>query len=325
MAITIARRRFFTLATGSAFGAFAPFAQAAEKTSRLGVVSGRLRDADFFSAFFDELRLFGVTEGQNLTVLPDGFGLRNDQLPATAAAITKAAPDVILATGDVAARIVQDATHAIPIVANCDDMIAAGLVRSLARPGGNITGISLLATELDGKRLDFLMEMAPGAKRIATLSDASSNPTKIQALKDAASSRGVEVANYAVSSPDGIAPAIDAAKTWGASALNVLATIFFSVHRRTVIDRANAISLPAIYQWPDMAEDGGLMAYGPRLTTIYRQIARQAVKILHGVSPADLPVEQPTTFELVINLKTAKAIGHDVPAGLVDRADKIIE
>jgi putative tryptophan/tyrosine transport system substrate-binding protein len=328
MALTIPRRKFVALATGaSAFGAFTQltFGQGAEQTYRLGVVSGRLRDADIFVALFDELRLFGVTESQNLTVLPDGFGVRNEQLSAAAAAVIKAAPNVIVASGDPAARIVQDATHTTPIVANCDDMIAAGLVRSLARPGGNITGISLLATELDGKRLDILIEAVPGARRIATLSDASSSPTKIQALQDAARSRGVELANYPVSSPDGIAPAIDAAKAWGAAALNVLATLFFSVHRRIVIDRANATSLPAIYQWPDMAEDGGLIAYGPRLTTIYRQLARQVVKVLRGVSPGDLPVEQPTTFELVINLKTAKAIGHEVPAELADRSDKIIE
>jgi putative ABC transport system substrate-binding protein len=328
MAVTIARRKLVALGIGAAaFGGLTQsrLARGQAQTYRLAVVAGRARDADIFGTFFDELRLSGIVEGQNLTVLPGGFGLRNEQFAGVAAAVVNAAPHVIVPSGDLAARIVQDATHAIPIVAITDDMIAAGLVRSLARPGGNITGVSLLSVELNGKRLEILMEAAPGARRIATLSDANSDPKKFLALQDAVRSRGIELANYAVSSPEGIAPAIDAAKSWGATALNVLATQFFSVNRHVVIDRANAARLPAIYQWPDMAEDGGLIGYGPRLTTIYRQVARQVVKILQGVKPADLPVEQPTTFEFVINLKTAKAIGHEVPASLVARADQVIE
>jgi ABC transporter substrate binding protein len=227
------------------------------QTSRLGILAGRPRNADVFEAFFDELRLFGFAE-----VLPDGFGLRNEQFPKIATATVNAAPNVIIPIGDPAARIVQDTTRTIPIVAISDDMIAAGLVRSLARPDGNITGVSLLATELDGKRLEILMQAVPGAHRIATLSDAGSDPRKFQTLQDAVHSRGVELTNYAVSSSEGIAPAIDAAKSWGATALNVLATPLFSVNRRIVIDRANATRLPTIFQWPDMAEDGGLIGYG---------------------------------------------------------------
>jgi putative ABC transport system substrate-binding protein len=326
MAIRIGRRKFLSALSGAAATwPLAARAQGEEQTSRLGILAGRPRNADVFEAFFDELRLFGFAEGQNLTVLPDGFGLRNEQFPKIATATVNAAPNVIVPIGDPAARIVQDTTRTIPIVAISDDMIAAGLVRSLARPEGNVTGVSLLATELDGKRLEILMEAVPGAHRIATLSDASPDPTKFQALQDAVHSRGVELTNYAVSSSEGIAPAIDAAKSWGATALNVLATPLFSVNRRIVIDRANATRLPTIFQWPDMAEDGGLIGYGPRLTTIYRQIARQVAKVMRGVKPTDLPVEQPTTFELVINLKTAKALGVTVPSALLTRADEVIE
>jgi putative tryptophan/tyrosine transport system substrate-binding protein len=325
VAFEIGRRQFITALGGAAAFGQSTFAQAAEQTYRLGFVLGRARDEDIVAAFFDELRLFGVAEGQNLTVLPDGFGLRNEQFPEIAAATVSAAPDVIVTAGDFAARIVQNATHKIPIVAIVDDMISAGLVSSLARPRGNITGVSLLATELDGKRQGILIEAVPAARQLATLSDATLKPRDFQALQDGAHLRGIELANYSVSSPEGIAPAIDAAKASGAAALNVLATPLFSVNRRVVIDRANVTRLPAIYQWPDMAEEGGLIGYGPRLTTIYRQIARQVVKVLRGVKPADLPIEQPTTFEFVVNLKTAKAIGHEVPAGLVARADKVIE
>jgi len=328
MAISFARRRFVAFAAGTA--AFCGLtqsilAQDAKQTYRLGVVSGLGHDTIVSQAFFDELGLFGVIEGQNLTVVPGSFDSRNEQFAAVAATIVKAAPDVIVASGDLAARTVLDATQKIPIVATSDDMIAAGLVRSLARPVGNITGISLLATELDGKRLGILIEAVPAARRIAVLSDAHSDPKKFQAMQDSVRSQGIELTNYAVSSPEGIAPAIDAAKASGATALNVLATPLFSINRRIVIDRANTARLPAIYQWPDMAEDGGLIGYGARLTTIYRQIARQVVKVLRGAKPSDIPVEQPTTFELVINLQAAKAIGYEVPAGLVARADKLIE
>jgi putative ABC transport system substrate-binding protein len=328
MAISFARRKFVAFAAGiAAFGTLTQsvLAQDAKQTYRLGVVSGLGHDTIVSQAFFDELRLFGVIEGQNLTVVPGSFDSRNEQFAAVAATIAKAAPDVIVASGDLAARTVLDATQRIPIVATSDDMIAAGLVRSLARPGGNITGISLLATELDGKRLEILIEAVPAARRIAVLSDAHSDPKKFQAMQDAVRSQGIELTNYAVSSPEGIVPAIDAAKASGATALNVLATPLFSINRRIVIDRANTARLPAIYQWPDMAEDGGLIGYGARLTTIYRQIARQVVKVLRGAKPSDIPVEQPTTFELVINLQAAKAIGYEVPAGLVARADKLIE
>jgi putative tryptophan/tyrosine transport system substrate-binding protein len=141
--------------------------------------------------------------------------------------------------------------------------------------------------------------------------------------------RGVELLVFGVARPDEIAPAINDAKASGAEALKFLATPLFSVpgssNNRVVLERIAAVRLPAIYQWPEAAEEGGLAAYGPRFTQVYRQRARLLVKVLRGAKPADLPVEQPTNFELVINLKAAKAIGHEVPAGLVLRADKVIE
>jgi putative tryptophan/tyrosine transport system substrate-binding protein len=166
------RREFMTLLGGAGARLFASnptSAQAAGRTYRLGVLTGRARDSDFFAAFFDELHLFGISERENLTVLPEGFNLRNEEFPIMAAALVKAAPDVIVAGGQFAARITHEATRTIPIVALADDMIEAGLVRSLARPGGNITGISLLDTELDGKRQDILIEAVPGVRRIAAL------------------------------------------------------------------------------------------------------------------------------------------------------------
>jgi putative ABC transport system substrate-binding protein len=205
-------------------------------------------------------------------------------------------------------------------------MVASGLITSLSRPGGNITGFSMLSPELDGKRLDILIEAVPSARRMATLTDLTQTPqSHIKALQEAARTRHVELSVFGVARPDDIASATDAAKTSGAQAVNVLASSLLSANRRLVIERMTALRLPAIYQWPEIADEGGFAAYGPRQTLLFRQRAQMVVKILRGAKPADIPVEQPTQFELVINLLAAKAIGHEVPAGLTLRADKLIE
>jgi putative ABC transport system substrate-binding protein len=211
-----------------------------------------------------------------------------------------------------------------------EDMVAEGLVTSLARPGGNITGISLLSPELDSKRQEILIEAVPGARRIAAMADSNSAPAyHLEALEHAARSRGVELSVFRVDGPGEIISAIDAAKASGAEALNFLASPLFSVpgsqSNRVVLDRVTAARLPAIFQFPETAEAGALAGYGPRITDLYRQRARIAAQVLRGIKPADIPVQQPDRFELVINLKTAKAIGVEVPATLVARADKLID
>ena len=277
-------------------------------------------------AFFDELRGLGFVEGHNLQIVAGGFGLREDQSTEVAATVAKSAPDVILCTHDQAVRAIQEATHTVPIVGLSVDMVAAGFVRSFARPGGNITGVSLLSAELNGKRQDLLMEAMPGARRIAALVDPTiTQPAELQALQNAARARGVEVAVFSAGTPELIAPAMDKAKEWGATALNVLSAPLFSINRRLVIERAAALGLPAIYEWAEMAEEGGLIAYGARLTLLYRQLARLIVKVLRGVKPEDIPVEEPAKFDLVVNLKTAKAIGLTLPESFLARADEVIE
>ena len=288
------------------------------------------RDRAPVAALFDELRLNGFIENQNIEVLPGGFDARDEQLAELAAALVKAAPDVIVVGPELPLRAVQTATRTVPLVGMSEDLVAEGLVTSLSRPGGNITGISLLSPELDGKRQDILIEAVPGARRIAAMFDSKVTPAyHLQVLQRAARSRGIELAIYGVNEPGDIGSAIDAAKASGAEALNFLATPLFSVpgsrNNQIVMDRIAAIRLPAIFQWPETAEFGAILGYGPRFTDIYRQRARIVVKILRGAKAADIPVEQPTRFELVINLKAAKTIGHEVPAGLVLRADKVIE
>jgi putative tryptophan/tyrosine transport system substrate-binding protein len=201
------------------------------------------------------------------------------------------------------------------------------LVPSLRNPGANITGVSILGPELNGKRQDILMEAAPSASHIAILSDPdSTTAAQLRVLQDAARVRNVELSIYQVTKRDDIAPAIDAVKSSGATALNVAASALLFNNREVILQRVAALKLPAIYQWPEMAEVDGMLGYGPRIVQIYRDIlARQVVAVLRGTKPADMPVEQPTRFELVINLKAAKAIGHEIPASLVLRADKVIE
>ena len=322
------RRDFITLVGGAAV--FAPLAASAQepgRTYRLGGLHSSPRDAPHHVALFDELRRLAFIDGQNLTVDGRGYGLRQEQLPAHAAELVKTKVDVILCGGDAAIRAAQQATATIPILALTDDMVGAGLVRSLANPGGNTTGVSILATELDGKRQEILMELMPDARRMATLADPNTTaPRQLQALQDGARAHGIELSLHRVGRLEEIAPAIGAAKAAGAAALNVLATPLFFNNRRIVFERVGALRLPAIYQWPEMAEEGGLLAYGPRIVDLYRRVlSKQLVKLLRGIKPADIPVEQPTVFELVINLKTANAIGLVAPPTFLLRADKVVK
>jgi putative ABC transport system substrate-binding protein len=321
------RRDFITMIAGSATAwSLAARAQEAGRTYQIGVVTGALHDAPHFAAFFDELRSLGFVDGQNLQVLPGSFGLSNEQMAGAAVVFAKSSADLVICVGDATILAARQANPNMPIIGISNDLVGRGLVQSLARPGGNTTGISILANDLDGKRQDILIEAVPGAKRMAALADPSvTTQERLHALQDAVRGRGVELATFTAATPADIAPAIKAAKASGAAGLNVLAAPLFSVSRRILLGEAAQLRLPAIYEWPDMAEDGGLIGYGPRRPAINRLAAHQVAKVLQGVKPADIPVEQPTRFELVINLQTAKVIGHDVPANLVARADKVIE
>jgi putative tryptophan/tyrosine transport system substrate-binding protein len=322
------RREFITL-LGGATEAWPPVARAQEpgRTYRLGGLTPSPRDAPHYAALFDELRRLGFIEGQNLTIDWRGYRVGPEQFPDIAVELIKAKVDVIFCAGDVAVHAAQQATATIPVLAVTDDMVGSGLVRSLARPGGNTTGVSIFATELDGKRQDILIEAVPGLRRLAALADVNaSTPQHLQVLEDAARSRGAELSIQRIATSEEIVPAIDAAKTSDTAALNVLSSPLLFANRLIIMERTAALHLPAIYQWAEMANEGGLIAYGPRLLQMFRELGRrQLIKLFRGAKPADLPVEQPTQFDLVINLRTAKAIGHEIPAGLVLRADEVIE
>jgi putative tryptophan/tyrosine transport system substrate-binding protein len=323
------RREFITLLGGAAatlLDISAASAQEPGRTYRIGVLAFQPRTAPHYVAMLDELRRAGFVESQNLVVPGRGWALRAEQLPETAAELVKAKVDVIFCpSGDLAIRAAQQATATIPILAVTDDMVGSGLVPSLARQGGNTTGMSILASELDVKRLEILHEFVPQARRIAALADPTTISTRAQ-VASAARDLGVEVVRFEAQSPDEIDRALDAMAAAKVEAVNVLASPLLNTSRRQIIDRLRDARLPGIYQWPESAEDGGLLAYGPRIVQIFREIvARQLVRLLRGAKPADLPVEQPTKFELVINQRTAKALGLDVPPTLLARADEVIE
>jgi len=322
------RREFIIILSGAAAAwPLATRAQEAGRTYRLGGLSAGPRDAPYFVAMFESLRRLGFIEGQNVAVYWRSFAPDVDRVSDFAADLVKADVDAILASGDLATRAAQGATQSIPILATSDDMVRSGLVNSLARPEGNPTGISMFSTELDGKRQEILIEAVPGLRRMAALADSATTAFRqLQSLQDAARARNVELSIQRITRPEEIAAAIDAAKTWGAAALNVLASPVLFGNRQIVLERVAALRLPAIYQFPEVAQDGGCVAYGPRLVKIFGElVTRQLVKLLRGTKPADVPVEQPTKFDLVFNLKTAKALGLTIPPTLLATADEVIE
>jgi putative ABC transport system substrate-binding protein len=322
----VKRRTFIAALGGAAAWPLAVSAQEAGRTYRIGFLTPAGRESPAVLAFLDELRLNGFIEGQNLVVDPAGFEVRREQIDERAEALVKAAPDAIIGGPELQLRALQAATRTIPLIGMSEDMVGVGLVASLARPGGNITGMSILSPELDGKRQDILIESVPHIRKLAALADSKVTPLgHVEALKEAAQRRGVELSVFGVAGSEEIVSAIDNAKASGAEALNLLATPLFSVPGSPVIKRVAELRMPAIYQWPETAEGGGFAAYGPRFTQVFRQRAQMVVKVLRGAKPADLPVEQPTKFELVINLKTAKALGLEVPTSMQLLADEVIE
>jgi len=233
--------------------------------------------------------------------------------------------DLIIAFGNPAINALEHATTIIPVVAMADDMIATGLASNLRRMrASNMTGVSILATELDVKRLELLHDFVPQAQRIGVLVDPSVSPKRSE-LETAARLLGVELAVSQLRSRDEIGRALDGLVGAKVEAMNVLASPLLYSSRDVIIPRMRQERLPAIYQWPEAAAEDGFLAYGPRLLLAYRHVASLVDKILRGARPADLPIEQPARFELVINLKAAQELGLSLSAPLLLRADEVIE
>jgi putative ABC transport system substrate-binding protein len=320
-------RRSFAMLLGAVAWPFAAGAQEAGRTYRLGILSGTPRDSPQNSAFLEQLGQLGFVENKNLVVDGRGFALPFERFAQAALEIVASGVDAIFCpSGDASFRAAQAATRTIPIVGITDDMVAARLVQSLNRPGGNTTGISILAPELDRKRQEILMELLPTARRMAALADSSvGSARQLQELQQMARARGVELSVHAVAAVKDIGPAIETARASGAEAINVLATPLFGANWQPIVERTAALRLPAIYQWPDIAPEGFLAAYGPRRVALFRQLAVMVAKVLRGTPPSEVPVEQPTRFELVVNLKIAKALGLTISDSFLLRADEVIE
>jgi putative tryptophan/tyrosine transport system substrate-binding protein len=284
--------------------------------------------APYLAGFQQGLSEAGYVDGQNLAIEYRWAEGSYDRLPALAADLVARKVDVIVTSATPGIAAAKGATSTIPIVFfGGGDLVAAGLVASLARPGGNLTGISIFSRELNPKRLDLLSELVPEAKVIALLVNPNNSgvePT-IRDVQEAARAKGVQLHTLKASTESEIDAAFVTLVQLHVGALVVGSDPFFNSRREQLVALAARHAFPAIYEWREFAEAGGLTAYGPSLTGTWRQVGFYVGRILAGAKPADLPIQQPTTFELVINLKTAKALGLTVPPSILARADEVIE
>jgi putative ABC transport system substrate-binding protein len=305
-------------------------AQQPTKIPRIGYLSATSPSVNptRIEAFRQGLRELGYVEGKNIVIEWRYAEGKQDRIPALAAELVRLKLEVIVTGGPAITPAVKEATTTIPIVMGYDnDPVGYGFVASLARPGGNITGLANFNPELSGKRLELLKEIIPKLSRVAMLGT-STQPGNAQALREvevAAGAFGVKLQYLDVLDPKDIETAFRAASKGHADALLMIVTgAVLNSHRIQIADLAVKNRLPAVYGQPQYVEDGGLMCYAPSYTDLFRRAATYVDKILKGAKPADLPVEQPRKFELIINLKAAKQIGLTIPSNVLARADKVI-
>ncbi len=313
------RREFITLLGGAAAAwPLAARAQQAGKLPTIGYMGSNTPSAESqrIAAFVQRLRELGWIEGRTVAIEGRWGEGRNERFAEIAAEFVRLKVDVIVTAGTAAVVTVKQATSVIPIVfAVAGDPVGTGLVASLARPGGNVTGLSVQQTDLAGKRLELLREVVPGLRRLAIMANIG-NPSAVLEMREvqaAARTLGLEVATLEIRRAEDIAPAFEALKG-RADALYVCGGPLVFTHRIRINTLALAARLPTIHDHREYVEAGGLMSYGPNFPDLYRRAADYVDKILRGAKPGDLPVEQPTKFDLVINLKTAKALGLDSAA-----------
>ena len=284
--------------------------------------------ASRFDPFFQRLRDLRYAEGTTISIDYLSADGRSDRFPALAAECLRLKADIIVVTTTPAAQAAKNATRTIPIVMGpLGDPVGTGVVASLGRPGGNVTGLTLMASGLAAKRLELLKRFDPRISRVLVLSyltDPIAAP-QVKELEDAARSLGVKLLVQDIRSGDDLPAAFDAGVKWGAEAVLTTAESIFVVQRQRVVELAAQHRLPGLYPYKDMAEAGGLMWFGPNIGDLYRRAATYVDKVLKGAKPADLPVEQPTKFEFVINSRTAKTLGRTIPQALLMSADQVIE
>ena len=326
----ITRRVFVgTLAGGLLAAPLAAEAQQARKVPRIGFLFyGRRGPSPELDAFRQGLRELGHIEGQNIAIEVRFANGRVERLPELAAELVRLKPDVIVTPGTPASVAAKQATSTIPIVfAGVADAVGAGLVANFARPGGNITGLTGISAELGGKRLELLKEVAPKASRVAVLYNPAdrSNVLVLKELQESAPALRLTLQPLGVRGPGEFEGAFVAMSRKRAHALFGAAGILTTEHRKAIVDLAARSRIPAMWGERQFVDAGGLMSYAVNFSDQVRRAATYVDKILKGAKPADLPVEQPTKFELVINLKTAKALGLAIPQSLLGRADEVIQ
>ena len=304
-------------------------AQTAGRTVTIGYLgnSSPALEANLFDAFREGLRQLGYVEGRNLMIKFAWAEGQQERHPALARELVWLTPDVILTAGTPGTLAAKQATRSIPIVtAVAGDAVATGLVASLAKPGGNVTWLSTLAPELDGKRLELLKEAVPKLSRVAVLRNPANPFTTIawKAMQPAAEALGLKLQPVDASRPNDLDRALGTVNAAHPDGLVFIVDRFLASYRAAIVQFVATNRLPGMFPYPEFAQEGGLMSYGPDYADMFRRTATYVDKILKGAKPGDLPIEQPATFELVLNLKTAKAIGVTIPQSLLARADKVI-
>ena len=324
------RREFITLVGGAAVTwPLAARAQQARKVPTVGFLgqSTPLGESERAAAFAQRLRELGWVEGRTIAIEYRWAAGRNERLAEIAAEFVQLKMDVIVAGGTPPVLAAMHATSIIPIVfASAGDPVGTGLVASLARPGGNVTGLSVLAVDLAGKRIELLREVVSGFGRLAIMGNVA-NPfilNELAELQAAAGRLGLQVDRLEIQRPQDIAPALEAVKG-RADAVYVCQDLLTVGNRMRINTLALGARLPVMHASREHIEAAGLMSYGPNFLDLYRRAGDYVDKILRGAKPGDLPVEQPTKFELVINLTTARALGLTIPESLLTRADEVIE
>jgi putative tryptophan/tyrosine transport system substrate-binding protein len=322
------RREFIALLGGGATWSLAGAAQTSSKIARVGVIMGGTPAAGghIFEAFRQGLRQLGYVEGQTIALEVRWAEGRYERLPELVAELVRLKVDVLVVGNSPAALAAKNATRTIPIVMFAGDPVGLGLVASLARPGGNLTGLSYFNVELNSKRLELIKQLVPGLTRVAVLRNpmVAIHATFWQETAAAAEKLGVALQPIQVRGPEDFDAAFAAARD-NAQALLALDDAMTIAYRSRVVALAASSRLPAMYGFREFPDDGGLMSYGPNFVILFQRAATFVDKVLKGAKPADLPVEQPTKFELVINTKAAKALGLTVPPSLLARADEVIE
>ncbi|MSQ72509.1 MAG: ABC transporter substrate-binding protein [Betaproteobacteria bacterium] len=309
---------------------FAVRAQQPGKVWRLGLLSSASGPDESIAVFLAQLRALGYVEGRTLSIEYRWAAGNEERLPELAAELVQLNVDVIVTRATLPARAAKRATATIPIVmAVSADPAGVGLIASLARPGGNITGMSVIETDLLGKRVQLLHELLPKATRLAALTypatEGNVTPLFLEQVRAAARQSGMTFTAWNVRTADALAGAFAAMQRERAQALIVQLSAFSTEHRQRIVALAARHRLPAIFSLRSFVDAGGLMCYGPSFPDMHRRAAFFVDRIFKGARPADLPVEQPTTFEMVINLKTAKALGLTIPQAVLLRADEVIQ